>query len=801
MFSNSPSQPSQGPRPLPKEQNGSRSTGVADEPLDEGLWMRGAGKGDNRKYHQKRSGRDGPPTTPPPCGTASQLPITRCPKSFDIHAMALSFTVDARSLSDAEMEAAGVKRPIVQGRASGMDEPPEFTAEEEFTQLWKNETKESGTMESMGGSDAAELDKLRSTISKHVRSPLPRVLERHITMAVGHPKGPDIYTVGNMADPIIASGSTVDAEVSLVDDLATPFSISDEPALRDSSNGAGSDSPHDDPTSQYGPLCKYAVGSNPDLTRGDCKQPPAGDADIAPLAMDALTGAAVYAETYLADEPATPCSWGDEPSLETSSSGTSFQHAEASETDGYTLEHQSGRNQEGSRTHISDTVDISNPPTNVNTPRLGTPDTHWCEAAQLESKHVNGDHLHYCAHDTFSSIDTWSRRIFEALRDEHSPGRVERTGPSGNDQEKPGVKYSRIAGPKSDTSDSLPDTAIPSDMSDDASSDSSDIRILNPNQTTAAVSCSITEMQGSGDVADDADSTFGEEPPSSTASLSSSIKKHEWKNGRRYHSYRAGLYCFPNDDREQNRLDMLHHVFLLALDDRLFLAPIGLNPNRILDVGAGTGIWAIDVGDQYPSAVVRGYDLSPIQPQDLPPNVEFLVDDVEQECFESAEYDFVHLRNLLGSIANWPRLVELQGILNQPYSEDGTLSSDDPVVQLMDGLKRVGDKRGRDMDPASSFKRWAESTGFVSVQERRFSLPVGDWPKDPKLREIGIFMAESLREGIEGLTAVPFREVLGWSQDEVHVLNATVRRTVRRRDIHLVFDYVVVTGMKPMTGY
>ena len=313
--------------------------------------------------------------------------------------------------------------------------------------------------------------------------------------------------------------------------------------------------------------------------------------------------------------------------------------------------------------------------------------------------------------------------------------------------------------------------------------------------------------------ADDADSTFGKGPASSSASLSPSIMEHEWKYDRRYHSYQAGLYCFPNDGREQNRLDMLHHAFLLALDDRLFLAPIGENPSRILDVGAGTGIWTMDVADEYPSAGVRGYDLSPIQPQYVPPNVEFFVDDVEEEWLESTKYDFVHLRNVIGSIANWPRLVhqiydnlkpggwvELQGILHQPYSEDGSLLSDSPVVQLMDGLRQAGRKRGRDMDPASSFKRWIESAGFVDVQERRFPLPVGGWAKDPKLRAIGIFMAERLREGIDGLTAVPFREIMGWSKEEVHVLNATVRREIACGDTHAILDFVVVTGMKPMAG-
>jgi ribosomal protein L11 methylase PrmA len=37
-------------------------------------------------------------------------------------------------------------------------------------------------------------------------------------------------------------------------------------------------------------------------------------------------------------------------------------------------------------------------------------------------------------------------------------------------------------------------------------------------------------------------------------------------------------------------------MWLLTLDGKLSLAPIGKNVNRVLDVGTGTGIWAIDFG-------------------------------------------------------------------------------------------------------------------------------------------------------------------------------------------------------------
>jgi len=40
----------------------------------------------------------------------------------------------------------------------------------------------------------------------------------------------------------------------------------------------------------------------------------------------------------------------------------------------------------------------------------------------------------------------------------------------------------------------------------------------------------------------------------------------------------------------------------------LHKAPLN-NPQRILDVGTGTGIWAVDMADTYPMAEVIGTDI------------------------------------------------------------------------------------------------------------------------------------------------------------------------------------------------
>ncbi|PMD59828.1 uncharacterized protein K444DRAFT_612901 [Hyaloscypha bicolor E] len=54
---------------------------------------------------------------------------------------------------------------------------------------------------------------------------------------------------------------------------------------------------------------------------------------------------------------------------------------------------------------------------------------------------------------------------------------------------------------------------------------------------------------------------------------------------------------------------------LMLCNGGLHFAPIRENPQNIVDLGTGTGIWALDIADKYPSALVVGVNLSPIRRQ------------------------------------------------------------------------------------------------------------------------------------------------------------------------------------------
>jgi len=81
---------------------------------------------------------------------------------------------------------------------------------------------------------------------------------------------------------------------------------------------------------------------------------------------------------------------------------------------------------------------------------------------------------------------------------------------------------------------------------------------------------------------------------SESSSLASSVHNYRFENGCRYHMFREGAYNFPNDETEQDREDLKHAMVLNLCGGKLHFADIGENPQNILDIGTGTGIWAIE---------------------------------------------------------------------------------------------------------------------------------------------------------------------------------------------------------------
>lgn len=298
--------------------------------------------------------------------------------------------------------------------------------------------------------------------------------------------------------------------------------------------------------------------------------------------------------------------------------------------------------------------------------------------------------------------------------------------------------------------------------------------------------------QGTGD-----DSEYESGESTATTSVTSSIFSFTYANGRRYHSDRfKNQYFLPNDESEQDRLDLYHHIFLSLLGGKLYTAPLD-NPQKVLDVGTGTGIWAIDFADENPQAEVIGPDISPIQPSWVPPNCKFEVDDMEEEwTYKDNYFDFIHMRSMSGSFKDWPKVlkqaymklkpggyIEFQDYGCECFLTDGTKlmepSDEHPLATYGYHVIEASKALGRPVIFAPFAKKALEDAGFVDVVEKTAIWPIGDWPKDKRLKEIGRWGREGVYE-----TLYPFGVHLltktGWTVEQVKELCDAVKKSLQK---------------------
>ncbi|KAI0405812.1 S-adenosyl-L-methionine-dependent methyltransferase [Xylaria palmicola] len=307
----------------------------------------------------------------------------------------------------------------------------------------------------------------------------------------------------------------------------------------------------------------------------------------------------------------------------------------------------------------------------------------------------------------------------------------------------------------------------------------------------------LIEAGGTDEEGEFAPSDYDEESiADSTSSVSSSIYQHFYQNGRRYHKFRHGRYPIPNDESEQNREDLLHAMMLEATDGQHFFAPIADHPHKILDLGTGTGIWAIEMADRYPSAEVLGIDLSPIQPPWIPSNCKFVIDDIEDTWENGGDWDFIHMRNALAVMRDPVGLlrkiyenlkpgawVELQDVDGMVHCDDGTLPPDWPLIAFTDIIAEAFAKLGTNSHAAVFGGQFLTECGFVNIQHHALKLPYGTWPRDKTMRLIGLYYRTGAEQFFPAVGNIQL-PAMGWQPEEIEVFFAQCRNGMRDPNVH-----------------
>ncbi|KAH6897447.1 S-adenosyl-L-methionine-dependent methyltransferase [Thelonectria olida] len=324
--------------------------------------------------------------------------------------------------------------------------------------------------------------------------------------------------------------------------------------------------------------------------------------------------------------------------------------------------------------------------------------------------------------------------------------------------------------------------------------------------------------EAANDDTDETDSSLGDDAMSSAASTSSSILEYRVIHGRTYHAERGDAqYWAANDAKANESLDIIHHTSTLTIDGKLYLAPLDkASVGKVLDLGTGTGIWAMDLGDEFPEAEVIGTDISPIQPSWVPPNVKFEIDDFTQDwTFPDNTFDFVHMRYLYGSVPDWYDIFEKAYRVCKPggwiesyegdpmcHSDDGSLKDGSAITEWGKFFYEGGKKLGRIFTPIpdSLQEKGMQAAGFVDMHSETIKVPVGDWPKEERQKEIGRFIQLGVETDVEGHVSFMANLLDGWTQEQVILYCAQLRREMRARKTHAYYKQRIVWARKPETA-
>jgi SAM-dependent methyltransferase len=300
---------------------------------------------------------------------------------------------------------------------------------------------------------------------------------------------------------------------------------------------------------------------------------------------------------------------------------------------------------------------------------------------------------------------------------------------------------------------------------------------------------------------------------SETMSITSSVLSGTIGEGRRtYAVYGQEEYGFPMDAQEFDRLENAHKMYYALLRNQLYLAPITDRPQRILDLGCGTGTWTIDMADRFPDAQVVGVDIAPTQPDLVPPNCIFEIDDVERDwIWPPGTADFVFARDLIAGIRNFPRVIEqaytnlkpggwleLQSTTPLLGCDDGTMPPNSKVQAMADHLVAACVPWGTPAEGPTWWKGWMEERGFVNVVAHMYKVPCGPWPKDPRLRLVGMVQHHNMSQNLEGILYRLLQRGLGWSEEQVIVFAAHVREEMKNDKIHAWWPLWVFIFVSPV---
>lgn len=215
-------------------------------------------------------------------------------------------------------------------------------------------------------------------------------------------------------------------------------------------------------------------------------------------------------------------------------------------------------------------------------------------------------------------------------------------------------------------------------------------------------------------------------------------------------------YQLPKDEEENVRLNFQHHALFHAIGNH-YVAPIHPPLPLILDVGAGTGIWANEISRLFPASTVVGVDLSD-RSFKLPAQDNCLLrtgNVLNGLPFPDEFFSFTHQRLLVAGITaeNWPRVIHelvrvtrLNGWLELVETGSLTDGAGPATARMQDFLETTSKTMGFDGAIIRHLGEMLKHEGLQNVETQPIPIPVGTWGG-----RVGQMMKHDLLGGVNAL--------------------------------------------------
>ncbi|KAL9601729.1 MAG: hypothetical protein Q9219_002340 [cf. Caloplaca sp. 3 TL-2023] len=142
----------------------------------------------------------------------------------------------------------------------------------------------------------------------------------------------------------------------------------------------------------------------------------------------------------------------------------------------------------------------------------------------------------------------------------------------------------------------------------------------------------------------------------------------------------------------------------------------------------------------------------------------------------------------------WAEFIDLDLTWTSP---DGSLREEHAGKKFNNVFIKTCRDAGIEPCPGLYLEQWMKDAGFQNVHAEKFTLPVGTWPKDKNLKEVGAWNFLQIMEGLEGFTLALFTREAGYSVEEVKLICANIRKEIKDPKMHVMFNLHVAYGQKP----